>query len=252
MLIDLPPSWQAVLAEALAQPWFARLAAFIDDERARHTVYPPEEDVFNALKLTPYTAVRVVVLGQDPYHDDGQAHGLAFSVRPGVPAPPSLRNIFRELQADVGCPPPQHGDLTPWARQGVLLLNTVLTVRAHQPHSHKGHGWEQFTDAVIASLNARVEPVIFVLWGGHAQRKLPLIDTQRHVVLRSAHPSPLAARNGFFGSRPFSRINATLTAWGQPPIDWCLPAAADTHPRQIGQRSGTMQAHTHDDAHASA
>jgi uracil-DNA glycosylase len=225
MLVDLPPSWQAVLADDLAQPYFAGLAEFVDGERARHTVYPPEPDVFNALKLTPYESVRVLVVGQDPYHGPGQAHGLAFSVRPGITPPPSLRNIFRELRDDLGCAMPDNGYLAPWAEQGVLLLNTVLTVRAHTPNSHKGKGWERFTDAVIRRVSERAEPVVFVLWGGHAQKKLGLIDDSRHAIVQSAHPSPLSARNGFLGSRPFSKINAALRSWGQPPIRWQLPVS---------------------------
>lgn len=223
MLVDLPPSWQAVLADELEQPYFAQLAAFVDQERATHTVYPPEQDVFNALKLTPYESVRVLIVGQDPYHGPGQAHGLAFSVRPGVTPPPSLRNIFRELRDDLGCPIPKHGYLAPWAEQGVLLLNTVLTVRAGEPNSHRGKGWERFTDAIIRRVGAREQPVVFVLWGAPAQKKRSLIDDGRHVIVQSAHPSPLSAKNGFFGSRPFSKINAALESWAQPPIDWCLP-----------------------------
>jgi uracil-DNA glycosylase len=224
MLVDLPLSWQAVLADELEQPYFAKLAAFVDGERARHKVFPPEPDVLNALKLTPYESVRVLIVGQDPYHDEGQAHGLAFSVRPGVTPPPSLRNIFKELRDDLGCAVPDNGYLAPWAEQGVLLLNTVLTVRAHTPNSHRGKGWERFTDAVIRRVSERAEPVVFVLWGGHAQKKLSLIDDSRHAVVQSAHPSPLSARNGFLGSRPFSKINAALESWGEPAIDWQLPS----------------------------
>src|SRR5262249_43274246 len=164
--------------------------------------------------------VRVVILGQDPYHDEGQAHGLAFSVRPGVKPPPSLHNIFKELRDDLGCRVPNNGYLVPWAEQGVLLLNAVLTVRAHSPNSHKSQGWEKFTDAVIRQVSAKDDPVVFVLWGGNAQRKLPHIDADRHVVIQSAHPSPLSAKNGFFGSRPFSKINAALREAGKPEVDW--------------------------------
>ncbi len=223
MPLRLPPSWQPVLGEQLREPYFRDLKAFLDEDRREYTVFPPEPDVFNAFKLTPFGEVRVVILGQDPYHDDGQAHGLAFSVRPGVRLPPSLRNIFKELHDDVGCPKPKNGCLEPWARQGVLLLNTVLTVRAHEPHSHRGKGWERFTDAAIEAVSARDDPVVFVLWGAPAQKKLALIDAAKHTVLKAPHPSPLSAKTGFFGSRPFSAVNAALEANGHEPIDWCLP-----------------------------
>lgn len=226
MTTTLPGGWQPVLASELEQPYFQRLEAFLAEERRTQTIYPPEEDVFNALKLTPYARANVLLLGQDPYHDTGQAHGLCFSVRPGITPPPSLVNIYKELRDDVGCRIPRTGYLAPWAEQGVLMLNAVLTVRAHQPNSHKGHGWETFTDAVIRAVNAKATPVVFVLWGGYAQKKLPLIDTSRHVVVQSAHPSPLSARNGFFGSRPFSAINRALHAAGHPEIDWQIPDAA--------------------------
>jgi uracil-DNA glycosylase len=219
----LPESWCPILADELTQPYFVRLDAFVAAERAAHTVFPPEKDVFNALKLVAPDEVRVLLLGQDPYHDDGQAHGLAFSVRPGIKPPPSLANIFAELKSDLGCHTPNNGYLVPWAKQGVLLLNAVLTVRAHQPNSHKNQGWERFTDAVIRTVNSRPEPVVFVLWGGYAQKKVPLVDTARHSIVQSAHPSPLSARNGFFGSKPFSKINAALQAAGKPAIDWQLP-----------------------------
>jgi uracil-DNA glycosylase len=222
MQVNIPDSWKAALSEELNKPYFAALASFVDAERAQHTVFPPEEDVFNALKLTPYDQVKVFVVGQDPYHDDGQAHGLAFSVRAGVRTPPSLVNIYKERKDDIGLPIPKTGFLEPWAKQGVLLLNTVLTVRAHEPASHKGKGWETFTDAVIKAVSAREKPVVFLLWGGHAQKKLPLIDTTRHTVIQSAHPSPLSAKAGFFGSKPFSKINAALTAYGDTSIDWEL------------------------------
>ncbi len=218
----LPSSWRLALGDQLRQPYYHKLDEFLQRERHAHTVYPPEPDVFNALKFTPFDAVKVVILGQDPYHDEGQAHGLAFSVRPDVVPPPSLRNIFKELQADVGCPKPPNGSLEPWAKQGVLLLNTVLTVRAHEPHSHRGKGWERFTDAAITVVGTKSDPVVFVLWGAPAQKKIPLIDTNRHTILKAPHPSPLSARSGFFGSRPFSAVNAALTAAGEEPIDWCL------------------------------
>lgn len=222
MSARLPASWRPVLGDQLRQPYYHKLAEFLEQERREYTVYPPEADVFNALKLTPFEHVKVVILGQDPYHDEGQAHGLAFSVRPGVTPPPSLRNIFKELHSDVGCPKPADGFLEPWARQGVLLLNTVLTVRAHQPHSHCGQGWEKFTDAAIAAVGRQTDPVVFVLWGAPAQKKIPLIDTARHAILKAPHPSPLSAHSGFFGSRPFSAVNAALNVAGREPIDWCL------------------------------
>lgn len=220
MAPTIPLAWQPILAEETAKPYYARLQAFVDAERAAHTVFPPEPDVFNALLLTPFERVSVLLLGQDPYHDDGQAHGLCFSVQPGISTPPSLVNIYKELRDDVGFRIPNNGYLVKWAEQGILMLNAVLTVRAHQPNSHKNKGWETFTDAVIRAVNAKDEPVVFVLWGGYAQKKLKLIDTERHTVIQSAHPSPLSARNGFFGSRPFSQINAALSAAGRPPIDW--------------------------------
>jgi uracil-DNA glycosylase len=218
-----PPAWQPILAAEREKPYFQKLAPFLAEERQAHTVFPPAPEVFSALALTPYERVRVLVLGQDPYHDNNQAHGLAFSVRPGVPTPPSLLNMFKELRDDLGSRIPNNGYLVHWAEQGVLLLNAVLTVRAHTPNSHKNKGWEQFTDAVIQAVDAKSEQVVFVLWGGYAQKKLKLIDTQRHVVIQSAHPSPLSARNGFFGSRPFSRINSILREAGQPEIDWQIP-----------------------------
>jgi uracil-DNA glycosylase len=219
----LPASWQPVLAGEIAKPYFAALEAFVAQERASHDVFPPADEVFSALALTPYDDVRVLLLGQDPYHDDGQAHGLCFSVRPGVKPPPSLVNMYKELQTDVGFRIPNNGFLEPWARQGVLMLNAVLTVRAHTPNSHKDKGWETFTDAVLRKVNEKTSPVVFVLWGGYAQKKAKLIDTARHTVIQSAHPSPLSARNGFFGSRPFSKINEALGRTGTPPIDWQLP-----------------------------
>ena len=221
---NLSSSWQTTLAPEFDKPYWAALKQFMDGEREAHTVFPPDADVLNALRLTPYEMVRVFILGQDPYHDDNQAHGLAFSVRPGIKPPPSLANIFKELKTDIlGFTAPDNGYLVPWAEQGVLLLNAVLTVRAHTPNSHKGKGWETFTDAVIKAISDKPEPVIFVLWGGYAQKKEALIDTSRHIVLKSAHPSPLSAHNGFFGSRPFSQINALLEKNDQTPIDWRLP-----------------------------
>jgi len=223
MEVNIPEDWKEALSAETAKPYFAELGQFVDSERAAHTVFPPESDVFNALKLTPLATVNVFILGQDPYHDDNQAHGLAFSVQPGITPPPSLKNMFKELKEDLGIETTKgNGYLVPWAEQGVLLLNTVLTVRAHEPASHKGRGWETFTDAVIRAVNDKPEPVIFVLWGGHAQKKRALIDETRHTVIASAHPSPLSAKSGFFGSKPFSKINAALQAADKEPIDWAL------------------------------
>ena len=221
--MQLPPSWAPIVGDELTKPYFRDLQQFLAAERVQHQIFPHDEHVFNAFHWTPFEAVRVVILGQDPYHDVGQAHGLAFSVPSGVKLPASLRNIFKELQDDLGCPTRKHGCLIPWAKQGVLLLNAVLTVRAHQAHSHRAKGWETFTDAVIARLGKRPEPTVFVLWGKPAQTKQQLIDLERrHVVLESAHPSPLSAHSGFFGSRPFSKINEQLRAWGKPEIDWTI------------------------------
>lgn len=219
---QVPTSWQAVLEAEFKQPYMASLEAFLEVERATQTVFPPESEVFSALELTPFDQVRVLVVGQDPYHDDGQAHGLAFSVRPGVKVPPSLRNIYKELEADLGILQSKNGFLEPWARQGVLLLNTSLTVRAHAAGSHKGQGWEKLTDAIIRAVSSEADRVVFVLWGAPAGKKLALIDATRHTVVQSAHPSPLSAHNGFFGSRPFSKMNAALLAVGKPEIDWRL------------------------------
>ena len=214
--------WNPVLRAELDAPYFAELQTFVAGERAQHPVYPPGPEVFAALHLTPFEDVKVLILGQDPYHGPGQAHGLCFSVRPGVRPPPSLENIFSELEADVGAPRPDHGCLDSWARQGVLLLNATLTVRGGAAASHQGRGWEQFTDAVIDAVNKKTERVVFILWGSSARRKKALIDTTRHTVIESAHPSPLSARNGFFGSRPFSRANAALVEAGRAPIDWAI------------------------------
>jgi uracil-DNA glycosylase len=219
--------WNPLLRDELAKPYWADLQAFVQAERSRATVYPPVEQVFSALHLTPYAETRVLILGQDPYHGPNQAHGLCFSVTEGVDVPPSLVNIFRELADDLGAQAPGHGNLEHWARQGVLLLNAVLTVRAHAAGSHAGHGWETFTDEVIRAVNAKTERVVFILWGAYARKKKPLIDLTRHVVIESAHPSPLSARNGFFGSKPFSRANAALVEAGRTPIDWSLPARSN-------------------------
>ena len=221
MTPTVPASWRAALGSELEAPYFSELSAFVEAERAKGPVFPPPEQVFAALELCPLDQVRVVLLGQDPYHDDGQAHGLCFSVRPPVPPPPSLKNMFKELESDLGVPPPSHGDLTAWARRGVLLLNTVLTVAAHQAASHQGQGWERFTDAVIARVNDGPRPVVFCLWGNHAKKKRKLIDERRHRVVEGAHPSPLSAKK-FLGSRPFSAIDAALVELGHPRMDWRL------------------------------
>jgi uracil-DNA glycosylase len=223
MKLPLPISWRPHLGPETEKPYFAALRDFVDRERTAHTVYPPEDEVFSALELTPWDSVKVMILGQDPYHGPGQAHGLAFSVRPGVTPPPSLRNIFKEMKSELGCPIPNNGYLVPWAKQGVLLLNAVLTVRDGEPNSHKGKGWETFTDAAIRAVNERGERVVFILWGGYAARKEGLIDASRHTVLKAAHPSPLSAKRGFFGSKPFSTANAALHDAGQAPVEWCLP-----------------------------
>lgn len=214
--------WNPILKAELDKPYWAELQAYVRAERERHPVYPPAGEVFACLHLTPYSEVKVLILGQDPYHGAGQAHGLCFSVRKGVTPPPSLVNIFAELHADLGIEPPNHGYLEAWARQGVLLLNTSLTVRGGVAASHQGKGWEAFTDEVIKAVNAKPERVVFILWGAAARRKKALIDTSRHVIIESAHPSPLSAHNGFFGSRPFSRANAALQAAGRDPVEWRL------------------------------
>ena len=218
----LPESWKPALEGELQKPYIAKLEAFLEGERSSQTVFPPPEAVFRALELTPLEDVRVLILGQDPYHGPGQAHGLSFSVQKGVRTPPSLLNMFKELNADLGIPRAKHGFLEGWAQQGVLLLNSVLTVRQGEPNSHKAKGWEKFTDAVISALNEKQTGVIFVLWGAYAQKKKALITGQKHLILESVHPSPLSADRGFFGSKPFSKINLALENAGQTPIDWQL------------------------------
>ena len=215
--------WDELIEHESAQPYFAALRSFLERERSEHRVFPPVDEELAALRITPRTQTKVVILGQDPYHGEGQAHGLSFSVRSGVRIPPSLRNILGELHDDTGVPVAGTGDLTAWAGRGVLLLNTTLTVREGEAGSHHGRGWETFTDAVIASLNEKAERTVFVLWGNNARRKKSLITNPAHFVLESAHPSPLSARNGFFGSRPFTRANEALTAAGVDPVDWALP-----------------------------
>ncbi|MDE2308197.1 MAG: uracil-DNA glycosylase [Xanthomonadaceae bacterium] len=225
--VRLEPSWKARLADYLLSPPMQALGAFLRAEKQEgKRIYPPGPEIFAAFGHTPFDAVRVVILGQDPYHGPGQAHGLCFSVRPGVPAPPSLANIFKEIRRDLGIAPPDHGCLTPWADRGVLLLNAVLTVEAGQPGSHQGKGWEGFTDLAIETLNREREGLVFLLWGSYAQRKGQLIDGRRHCVLTSVHPSPLSAHRGFIGCGHFSAANAWLQARGQPPIDWSLPPRA--------------------------
>ena len=221
---ELPKPWAKALSAVFGKPYFADLMRFVAAERAAHEVLPPEADVYNAFRYTPLDEVRVVILGQDPYPTPGHAHGLCFSVLPGVSLPGSLRNIYKELQSDLGIPPAKHGYLAAWARRGVFLLNTVLTVRAGKPASHAKKGWEAFTDAALQAVNDLPRPVVLILWGAHAQKKAALIDTSRHAILTSAHPSPLSASNGFFGSKPFSKANAALAKAGEPVIDWRLPA----------------------------
>lgn len=215
--------WNPLLRDELAKPYWAQLMSFVAAERQHHAVYPPEPDVFAALHLTPYESVKAVILGQDPYHGPGQAHGLCFSVPPGIAAPPSLVNIHQELSTDLGCPIPTHGSLVHWARQGVLLLNATLTVRARRAASHQKRGWEAFTDRVLEVVNEKPESVVFILWGSSARRKKGLIDAGRHIIIESPHPSPLSAHRGFFGSRPFSRTNTALETARRGPIDWCIP-----------------------------
>ena len=215
-----PAAWLPLLGSEFDKPYWRSLQTFVAAERAAGDVYPPADEVFTAFELTPPEKVRVLILGQDPYPNPGQGHGLSFSVKPGVPIPASLRNMYKELRDDLGIDPPASGYLAPWAAQGVFMLNTVLTVRAGEANSHKNQGWETFTDAVIRAVSDLPDPVIFVLWGAQAQKKIPLIDTARHPVIQSAHPSPLSARTGFFGSKPYSKINALLSRRGQPEIDW--------------------------------
>lgn len=216
-------SWYQVLEEEFKQPYFRVLREFLVAEKRSQVVYPPGNQIFSAFDHTPFDQVKVVILGQDPYHGAGQAHGLCFSVPKGVRPPPSLMNIFKEIKNDLGLPEPDHGDLTSWARQGVLLLNATLTVRAHAPASHQGKGWERFTDAVIRKLSADRKHLVFLLWGNPARQKGALIDTSRHLVLHSPHPSPLSAHRGFFGSHHFSATNHYLTAKGITPVQWLLP-----------------------------
>ena len=236
--------WNPVLRGEFAKPYWVELQQFVAAERGRTTVYPAHDEVFAALHLTPFAEVKAVILGQDPYHGPNQAHGLCFSVRPGVRPPPSLQNIFKELESDLGISPPSHGCLDSWARQGVLLLNASLTVRAGRAASHQGKGWETFTDEVLRTVNTKQERVVFILWGASARRKKALIDTSRHAIIESPHPSPLSASSGFFGSRPFSRANAALVEAGRDPIDWALPErpTAAGRPTEAGRAAGGMSA----------
>ena len=220
MNVQIEPSWKQRLAGEFEKPYFAALTDFVRQEYRTATCYPPGKLIFNAFNLCPFDKVKVVIIGQDPYHGTGQAHGLCFSVNDGVPFPPSLQNIFKEIRDDVGTPVPQSGNLTRWAEQGVLLLNATLTVRAHQAGSHQRHGWEEFTDAAIRALAEERDHLVFILWGAYAQRKGAFIDRSRHLVLASAHPSPLSAYNGFFGNRHFSLANAYLEQHGETPIKW--------------------------------
>ncbi|BAW86130.1 uracil-DNA glycosylase [Limosilactobacillus fermentum] len=219
--------WWPVLKPQFETANYQQLHNFLVDEYGHQQVYPEMHHIFEAFNWTPFSKVKVVILGQDPYHGPGQAHGCSFSVLPGVAVPPSLQNIYKELQADLGCPPVKHGYLRSWAEQGVLLLNSVLTVRAGQAYSHQGHGWEQLTDAAIVALSERLAPVVFILWGRAARDKKRLIDLKRNFVVESAHPSPLSAYRGFFGSRPFSKTNQFLEMTGQAPINWQLPSTVD-------------------------
>lgn len=215
--------WAKYLADEMQKPYYRKLRQFLIGEYRTKQIYPDMYSIFNALHYTSYADTKVLILGQDPYHEPGQAHGLSFSVQPNVPPPPSLLNIFYELKTDLGCHIPNNGCLEPWARQGVLLLNTVLTVQAHRANSHRDKGWEIFTDKIISLLNQREKPVAFILWGSPARRKKAMITNPQHFIVESPHPSPLSAYRGFFGSRPFSRVNKFLESVGEKPIDWQLP-----------------------------
>lgn len=212
--------WLEPLKPEFSKPYYAELFKFVKNEYSTRQIFPPADDIFNAFHLTPLHEVKVVILGQDPYHNDGQAHGLCFSVKPDVDIPPSLVNIYQELHDDLGCYIPNNGYLTKWAKQGVLMLNTVLTVRAHQANSHRSMGWEQFTDAAIRILNEQDRPIVFILWGSPAQKKAQMLNNPKHLILKAPHPSPLSAYRGFFGSRPFSQTNEFLVKNGLEPIDW--------------------------------
>lgn len=222
VMIILNNDWEPLLRETFEQPYYLKLRKLLIQEYKENIIYPDKHDIFNALHYTPYEAVKVVILGQDPYHGPGQAHGLSFSVKPGVKPPPSLQNIFKELKDDLGFEIPNHGHLIKWANEGVLMVNTVLTVRQSQPNSHKGIGWEQFTDTIISLLNRREKPVVFILWGKNAFEKEALITAPHHFIIKSPHPSPFSAHRGFFGSKPFSKVNDFLRKIGCEEIDWEL------------------------------
>lgn len=220
---NLPNSWESLLSKEWEKPYFQKLSSFVKKEYQCSVVYPQMHDIFNALKWTDFHEVKAVILGQDPYHGPNQAHGLSFSVKHGERIPPSLRNIYKEIQNDLGYDIPNHGCIEKWSKEGVLLLNTVLTVKEGEANSHRGVGWETFTDSIISLLNSREKPVVFILWGKPAQNKMKLIDTTKHICLSSAHPSPLSATRGFFGSKPFSNTNHILKLWGEKEIDWKIP-----------------------------
>ncbi|MCK6512663.1 uracil-DNA glycosylase [Myxococcota bacterium] len=219
----IPADWRALLADEFSKKYWKPLEAFVEEEYNTQTIYPPREQIFAALDATPYNNIKVFLLGQDPYHQPKQAHGLCFSVSPGITPPPSLKNIYKELQDDLGCHVPNNGYLMPWAQQGVLMLNAVLTVRDSEPNSHKSKGWEKFLDAVIDKVNQKADRVVFLLWGGYAKKKAALVTSPQHTVIEGVHPSPLSASNGFFGSKPFSTINHALRDAGKTPIDWQIP-----------------------------
>ncbi len=214
--------WDDILKDEFTAPYYQNLRKFLDAEYQNYQIFPPAKDLYNALRYTPFNNTKVLILGQDPYHEKGQACGLSFAVRKGVALPPSLKNIYRELYDDLAIMPAKDGDLRPWAKQGVLLLNTVLTVREHQANSHAHHGWETLTDSIISHLNKRQKPLVFILWGNNARAKKALINAKQHLIIESAHPSPLSAFHGFFGSRPFSKTNNFLIQNGQEPINWQL------------------------------
>ncbi|GAA0090690.1 uracil-DNA glycosylase [Paraclostridium bifermentans] len=222
-MVNIGNDWDEILKGEFEKPYYLKLREFLKEEYKNNIIYPDMHDIFNALKYTSYKDTKVLILGQDPYHGENQAHGLAFSVKPGVKTPPSLLNMYKELNSEFECFIPNNGFLVPWTKQGILLLNTALTVRAHEANSHKGKGWEIFTDHIIETLNLREDPVIFVLWGNNARSKKKLIDTNRHYIIESAHPSPLSASRGFFGSKPFSQVNDILIKLGKEPVDWQIP-----------------------------
>ncbi len=219
----LTGEWKEALKGEFAKDYYRELFLFIREQYSKVQVFPPADEIFTAFHLTPLNKVKAVIIGQDPYHNVGQAHGLCFSVKPDVEIPPSLQNIYKELHDDLGCTIPSHGYLTSWAEQGVLLLNTVLTVQAHKPMSHRGVGWDEFTDAAIAAVNQQDRPIVFILWGKPAQEKASMLNNPKHLILKAPHPSPLSAYRGFFGSRPFSQTNTFLEQHGVSPINWQIP-----------------------------